>query len=188
MAPSLLLPVFRTRARARLASEVTSVPRMRAWTFSKVKSPGYVSNMPRPWDIVCSKAFMTGSMGMTTLFTPRCFTSSAASSTDPLLEYGEGMSTAVTLSFPRASTPTERTRAESMPPESPTMPRVRPHLLTKSRVPSTRAPNTPSSHEAKSGATGALPPAVSRTTTSSSKAFPLAYRAPVGSKAVLWPA
>ena len=61
---------------------------------------------------------------------PRFEASWRASRTLPSEEYGPGMATPVTFSFPTAATAMQATTEESMPPLSPTSVFWNPHLRT----------------------------------------------------------
>ena len=61
------------------------MPRMRACRFSKVVSPGKVSNRSSPGASAAEKLSMTGSMGRVRVRTPRFLASSSESVTEPSL-------------------------------------------------------------------------------------------------------
>ena len=73
---------------------------------------------------------MISAMGTVWVAVPRLAARASESLTEPGLEYGEGMSTQVTLAGPRASAAMAAVSAESMPPERPITAREKPHLCT----------------------------------------------------------
>ena len=110
-----------------LESAIKSVPRMRAWMFSSATSSASPLNglaSPR------LKAATIGVIGSAMNSIPRFLASRRASARVPADEYGEGMVTPVTFSWPSASTAMAATSAESMPPESPMTTCLKPFLVT----------------------------------------------------------
>jgi hypothetical protein len=73
---------------------------------------------------------MGGSIGISTSSAPTLRIRVRASACVSALECGDGMTTPVTRSGPRASAAIMRTRAESMPPETATRTRSKPFFST----------------------------------------------------------
>ena len=98
---------------------------MRACTFSATISGG---SPPNAGSSVASKVRINGSIGSVVVSMPRFAATSRASSMLPWLEYGDGISTPSTRSGPSAAAAIAAVSAESMPPDSPSSTRVKPHL------------------------------------------------------------
>ncbi len=98
---------------------------MRAWMFSSVTSRAVPANASAS---VRSIASMASSMGSVSVRMPRLAASCSESSMLPRLEKGDGIRTPSTWSAPSASTAMAAVSAESIPPESPSTAREKPHL------------------------------------------------------------
>ena len=67
-------------------------------------------------------------MGIVSNFIPRVLDSFFESSMLPIEEYREGIVIPITFSFPRASFAMQQVTAESIPPDSPSITFLNPHL------------------------------------------------------------
>jgi hypothetical protein len=113
-AASDLLPVVSTSQPNLLDRAMRVTPRMRLCRFSSVRSS---SRPVKLGSSMSMRATWAGSMAMVRWSTPNRPARSAASVSDPSLEYLEGMATVWTRSGPMASAATTATMAESTPPD-----------------------------------------------------------------------